>query len=202
MKEQNHSIYSFFFVWLTRGYALFNGKFKVKIDLQHNDPERGFWQRSWELKARYESLDGRDSSIAHFGEEWWPGTQTRRARIHLWIYLGGRECKQSWRKVKWSVSAGFKQLKIVKQKVELKEGNMKMWSWRKHMCLGRFYLEKKQKNAPGNSFRDDFFAVEPKQPERKCSWISLAFGIQKNASPGESRHNSRWLLNLSPQTIP
>ena len=59
-----------FFAWLTTGYALFNGKFKVKIDLQHNDPERGFWQRGWELKARYESLDGRDSSIAHFGEEW------------------------------------------------------------------------------------------------------------------------------------
>ena len=155
-----------FCVWLTRGYALFNGKFKVKIDLQHNDPERGFWQRGWELKARYESLDGRDSSIAHFGEEWRPGTQTRRARIHLWIYLGGRECKQSWRKVKWSVSAGFKQLKMVNRKVELKERNMKMCSWRKMMCLGRFYLEKKswQKNAPWNSIREGFFAVEPKQP--------------------------------------
>ena len=55
-----------------------------------------------------------------------------------------------------------------------------------------------RENAPWNSFRDGFFAVEPKQPERKCSWIRLAFGIQKNATPGESRHNSRWLLDLSP----
>ena len=165
---------------------MFNGKFKVKIDLQPNDPKRGFWQRGWELKERYESLDGRDAPIAHFGEECYPGTQTRRARIHLWIYLGGRECKQSWRKVKWSVSAGFKQLKMVNQKVELKERNMKMCSWRKMMCLGRFYLEKKtwQKNAPWNSIRDGFFAVEPKQPERKCSRISLAFGIKKMPAQG------------------
>ena len=35
------------------------------------------------------------------------------------------------------------------------------------MCLGQFYLEKNQKNAPRNSFRDDFFVVQPKQPERK-----------------------------------
>ena len=40
--------------------------------------------------------------------------------------MGGRECrKQTWRKVKWNVSAGFKiakrVLKIAKRKVELKE---------------------------------------------------------------------------------
>ena len=37
------------------------------------------------------------------------------------------------------------------------------------MCLGQFYLEKNQKNAPWNSPRDGFFAVEPKQPEKKRS---------------------------------
>ena len=37
------------------------------------------------------------------------------------------------------------------------------------MCLGQFYLEKNQKNAPWNSSRDGFFAVEPKQPEKKRS---------------------------------
>ena len=31
--------------------------------------------------------------------------------------------------------------------MELKE-NIKMWSWRKKMWLGRFYLEKNQMNAP------------------------------------------------------
>ena len=36
------------------------------------------------------------------------------------------------------------------------------------MYLGKFYLEK-NKNARWNSFRDGFFAVEPKQPERKRS---------------------------------
>ena len=44
-----------------------------------------------------------------------------------------------------------------------------MWSWRKKMFLGQFNLEKNQKNAPWNSSRDDFFAVEPTQPERKHS---------------------------------
>ena len=44
--------------------------------------------------------------------------------------------------------------------------------------------KKKQKNAPWNSFRDGFFAVEPKQPERKYSWISLAFGIKKMPAQG------------------
>ena len=44
-----------------------------------------------------------------------------------------------------------------------------MWSWRKKICLVQFYLKKNQKNALWNSFRDGFFAMEPKQPERKQS---------------------------------
>ena len=47
--------------------------------------------------------------------------------------------------------------------------NMKMWSWRKKICLAQFYRKKNQKNALWNSFRDGFFAMEPKQPERKYS---------------------------------
>ena len=34
---------------------------------------------------------------------------------------GGSECKQTWRKPRWNVSAGLKQLKIAKRKVELKQ---------------------------------------------------------------------------------
>ena len=33
----------------------------------------------------------------------------------------GRKCKQAWRKEKWNVSTGLKQLKIAKRKVELKK---------------------------------------------------------------------------------
>ena len=40
--------------------------------------------------------------------------------IPSWIYLGGRECKQTWRKAKYNVVARLKQLKIPKRKVELK----------------------------------------------------------------------------------
>ena len=36
------------------------------------------------------------------------------------IIWGGRECKQTLRKEKWNISAGLKQLKIAKRKVELK----------------------------------------------------------------------------------
>ena len=43
------------------------------------------------------------------------------------IIWGGPECKQTWRKAKWNVSAGLKQLKIAKRKVELKgKKDMKM----------------------------------------------------------------------------
>ena len=44
-------------------------------------------------------------------------TQTRRART----YLGGRKCTQTWRKAKWNVSAGLKQLEIAKRKVKVRE---------------------------------------------------------------------------------
>ena len=44
-----------------------------------------------------------------------------------------------------------------------------MWSLRKKMVQGEFYLEKQQKNAAWNSFKDGFFAVKPKQPQRKRS---------------------------------
>ena len=44
-----------------------------------------------------------------------------------------------------------------------------MWSWKKKICLVQFYLKKNQKNALWNSFRDGFFSMEPKQPERKHS---------------------------------
>ena len=44
------------------------------------------------------------------------------ARIYGIIWGGGgRECKQTWRKAKWNVSAELKQLKIAKRKVELRE---------------------------------------------------------------------------------
>ena len=37
------------------------------------------------------------------------------------LFGGTCECKQTLRKAKWNVSTGLKQLKIAKQKVELKE---------------------------------------------------------------------------------
>ena len=43
----------------------------------------------------------------------------------------GRESKKTWRKAKWNVSAGLKQLKIAKRKVE----------------LGQFYLEMHRQTA-------------------------------------------------------
>ena len=39
--------------------------------------------------------------------------------------FGERKCKQTWRNAKWNVSAGLKQLKIAKRKVELKEKTWK-----------------------------------------------------------------------------
>ena len=37
--------------------------------------------------------------------------------MHLWDYLGGHErIKQTWRKVKWNVSVGLKQLKQFRSK--------------------------------------------------------------------------------------
>ena len=70
------------------------------------------------------------------------------------------------------------------------------------MCLGKFNLEKNQKNAPLNSFRDGFFAVEPKQPERKRSsdkgkyartgkFLKLFVHKKHMSTTCMSRHNSR-----------
>ena len=86
------------------------------------------------------------------------------------------------------------------------------------MSLGQFFLEKNKKNAPRNSFRDGFFAVEPKQPERKRSTHKgncartgkfLKFLVRKKLmAAGVSGHfmgsyiNYSPLLVLFPQTIP
>ena len=81
------------------------------------------------------------------------------------------------------------------------------------MYLGEFYLEKNQENAPWNSFRDGFFAMELKQRERKRSsykvkyartgkFLKLLVHKKHNTCDKMSRHNSRWLLDLSPETIP
>ena len=48
------------------------------------------------------------------------------ARVFMGLFGGTCECKQTWQQAKWNVSTGLKQLKIAKQKVELKEKNMKM----------------------------------------------------------------------------
>ena len=107
-----------------------------------------------------------------------PGTQTIGAPAFIMGLFGGRECKQTWRKAKWSVSAGFKQLKIVKQKVELKERKMKMWSWRKKMCLGRFYLENKTEECTVKQLQRWFLCRGAKttgkkmQLDKTCLWYS------------------------------
>ena len=97
---------------------------------------------------------------------------------------------------------------------ETNKKKIKMWSWGKKMCLGRSHIEKNQRNAPWNSCRDGFFAVEPKQPERKekqlntsCLWycikcqtrgVSEVICAQRHTTNCTSRHNSKWLLDLTP----
>ena len=169
----------------------------------------------WKEKCLHSFFCG--DILIHSLPEW---NSSLRKRVIAWdpncariygIIWGGPGCKQTWRKAKWNVSAGLKQLKIAKRKVELGgKKNMTMWSWRKKMCLRQFYLEKNQKNAPWNSFRDGFFAVEPKQSERKLSSYKgkyartgkfLKLFVQKNTTTCMSCHNSRctWLLDLSPR---
>ena len=60
---------------------------------------------------------------------------------------------------------GVKQLKIAKRKVELKEKNMTCVKLKEEDVPGAIW----PRNQPWNSFRDGFFAVEPKQSERKRS---------------------------------
>ena len=87
-------------------------------------------------------------------------------------YLGGRECEQTWLKAKWNVSPGLKKFKIAKRKAESIE---KTWKCEAEgrCAWGDFISRKTGKMHSQNSFTDDFFAVEPKQLERK----RLAFGI-------------------------
>ena len=87
-----------------------------------------------------------------------------------------------------------------------------MWSWKKKMCLGRFYLDKNQKNAIVVQLQISF----PKQTyifslDTSCLWYSIQCqtrGIpevicaERHTATCMSRHNLRWLLHLSPQTIP
>ena len=87
---------------------------------------------------------------------------------------------------------GVKTAQNNKTEGRIERKNLQMWNWRK-MCLGRFYLAKNRKNALWNSFKDDFFAVEPKQLERK----RLAFGILQNARPGDFLNASA--LSLGPR---
>ena len=126
---------------------------------------------------------------------------------------GGGEFKQTRRKATWNVSTGSKQLTIAKRKVELKEKkNIKMWSWKKKMCLARFYLEKNQKNAIGVQLQISF----PKQtyifsPDTSCLRYSIKCqtrGIpevicaQRHTTTYVSRRNSRWVFDLSCRAIP
>ena len=71
----------------------------------------------------------------------------RCACIYGIINWAGRKCKQTWRKVKWNVSEGLKQLK-------LKEEDVPGQGW--------LYLEKNQKNVQWNSFKLAF--------RRKCTY--------------------------------
>ena len=57
------------------------------------------------------------------------GTQTWRARVYGIVWGVGRECRQTWWKANWNLSARLKELKIRKRKVELKgkkHGNVKL----------------------------------------------------------------------------
>ena len=91
---------------------------------------------SQEIKTRLCSQGGTSNSTLRKRVIAWD-PKLWRARIYG-NYLGGRACKQTWRKAKWNISAGLKQLKIAKRKVELKgKKDMKMWSLGKTTNLSR-----------------------------------------------------------------
>ena len=85
------------------------------ISMQHNMKVK--YMTCFFLDAR-----GSNSSLGKRVIAWDPNLVHR----HLWDYLRGHECKQTWQKTKCNVSAGLKQLKTAEWKVELKEKNMKM----------------------------------------------------------------------------
>ena len=83
------------------------------------------------------------------------------------LFKGDANVNTGMAEAKRNVSAGIKQLKIAKWKVELKEKKNENVKLKEEGVPGAIYLEKNQKNAQWNSFRDGFFVVQPKQPERK-----------------------------------
>ena len=84
------------------------------------------------------------------------------------------------------------------------------------MCLGRFYFEKNQKNANPCAIRVQLQISVPKQTyifslDTFCLWYSIkcqtrevpeVICAQIPTTTCTSRHNSRWLIELSLQTIP
>ena len=90
--------------------------------------------------------------------------------------------------------------------------NMKMWSWRR-MSLGRFSLENNQKNAHPCALGVRLQITVSKQMyifsrDTSCLWYSMkcqtrgvseVICAQRHTRTCMSRHNYRWLLDLSPK---
>ena len=76
--------------------------------------------------------------------------------------------------------------------MELKE--KKAWKCeaegRRCARAGEFYLEKQQKNAGWNSFKDGFFAVKPKQPQRKRTSYKKKYAWTGKLFVHKNKHNN------------
>ena len=122
---------------------------------------------------------------------------------------GGSECKQTWRKPRWNVSAGLKRLKIAKRKVELKQ--KKTWkceSEGKRCAWGDFTSRKTRRmhretasemaSLPWSQNNRKENAAHKKVSTRGPGSF-WSYSCTKNTTTCTSRHNSRRLLDLSPK---
>ena len=132
------------------------------------------------------------------------------ARAFKELFGGTCECKQIWRKAKWNVSTGLIQLKIAEQKVELKgRRTSKCEAW--GGCTWGDFTSRKTRRMQIRVLSEFNFKLAFRSKRTYSRGIRLAFGILWNARPGEflklfvhtrtcmPRHNSRWLLDLSPK---
>ena len=129
----------------------------------------------------------------------------------------GRECKQTWRKAKWNVPAGLKQLKIAKRKVRLNEKkneNIKL----KQNVPRAILLREKPEECKSVHYRSSTSTVAFRSKrtffrslDTSCLWYSIkcktrevpeVICAQRHKTNYMSRHTSRWLLDLCPQIIP
>ena len=105
------------------------------------------------------------------------------AHSFMGLFGGTCECKQTLRKAKWNVSTGLKQLKIAKQKVELKE---KTWKCEAGGgCTWGDFTSRKTRRMQICVLSEFNFKSAFRSKRTYSRGIRLAFGILWNARPGE-----------------